>query len=66
MVSWFVALMELVQLNCRMKELFKHDYCYFIIKINLRNINFKKRLGNRVCLTKTVEIVFLHSVATCI
>jgi len=26
-----------------MKELFKHDYCYFVIKINLRNINLKKK-----------------------
>lgn len=40
MVSWFVDLMEFIQLKCRMKELFKHDYCYFIIKDNVRNINF--------------------------
>lgn len=26
-----------------MRELFKHDHCYFIIKINLRNINFKEK-----------------------
>lgn len=43
MVSLFVILMELVQLNCRMKELFKHDYCYFRIKANLRIINFKRK-----------------------
>lgn len=40
MVSWFIDLMELVQLNCRMKELLKHDYYLFIIKVNMRNINF--------------------------
>lgn len=43
MVSRFAALMGLVQSNCRMKELFKHDYCYFIIKMSLRNINFEKK-----------------------
>lgn len=43
MESSFVVLMELVQLNCRMKELFKHDYCYFRIKVNLRIINFKRK-----------------------
>lgn len=65
MVSWFVALMGLVQSNCRMKELFKHDYCCFIIRINLRYINFeKKNLATEDVQQKPVDINgFLHRVA---
>lgn len=43
MVTWLVALIGLVQSNCKMKELVKHGYCYSIIKINLRNVNFERK-----------------------
>lgn len=57
MVSWFVTSMKLVQFNCRMKELFKHDYCYFIMFLRLILINFKKKdLATENIEQKIVEI----------